>query len=885
MFDKLHKLIAGRLNTKILVCLLGVATVCLSGFIFYDAMLQRQALEDSLLAKGKSNAMNGATAIAHVLEDAIASKRLTEAQVFDREYKPIPGIEPIKYKTAYDAFLDTNIQKIQDRYLEDPDVGFAVAMDVNGYLPTHNARFSKALTGDAKIDLANNRTKRIYTDATAQAGARNTESYLHQIYKRDTGEIMWDISAPIMVNGKHWGAFRTGFSLDRVHAQLAAITWRIVGSSCVLLLVLGISIFLIIRSITRPIGLITACANRLADGDVRLSGIDCSELERISKREDELGHIGRAFKGVAMEVCSVTSEIQQLTQAATNGQLSVRACAEKHPGDFGKIMQGLNETLEAVIEPLNTAAHNLDCIARGETPQKIWEAYPGDFNAIRNSVNTCVDAFEGLVEQVGVVINAAQAGNLSVRADAEKMQGVYRKILCGMNTSMDAMIQPVNEVVRVMGALEKGDLTVRVRGEFKGTFQQLGSAVDHTADKLGETLTEIARASELLAAASTELTSTASTMASNAEGMTRQANTAAAGTEEASVSVKNMAAAVEQISSNVTTVGGASEVVSSHLERVSLAIGQVSGSMQVITGGTQRMNDAVKTVVSAIDGMSASLADVSKNTNQAATVANRAAESAGSTAEVVNKLGQSAQEIGNVVDMIKAIAEQTNLLALNATIEAASAGEAGRGFAVVANEVKELAKQTALATEDIRVQVTGMQDNMRQATGAIDEIVLVIKEINQISTTIALAVNQQTETTHSISGNVGNLARESGDVLRNVVDAAKGSQEITRSIQEAVGKVAEISRNMQQLALGATDVAHGASDAAAGMNIVAHNVASVDVAAKETTLGALSTTEASNELARLAEKLRATVGNFKLSDGGRRDTRNAVIVACADTLD
>ncbi len=108
MFEKLYKLITGRLNTKILVCLLGVATVCLSGFIFYDAMLQRRALEDSLLAKGKSNAMNGAMAIGHVLEDAIDSKRLTEAQVFDREYKPIPGIQPTKYKTAYDGFLDAN---------------------------------------------------------------------------------------------------------------------------------------------------------------------------------------------------------------------------------------------------------------------------------------------------------------------------------------------------------------------------------------------------------------------------------------------------------------------------------------------------------------------------------------------------------------------------------------------------------------------------------------------------------------------------------------------------------------------------------------------------------------------------------------------------------
>ena len=205
-------------------------------------------------------------------------------------------------------------------------------------------------------------------------------------------------------------------------------------------------------------------------------------------------------------------------------------------------------------------------------------------------------------------------------------------------------------------------------------------------------------------------------------------------------------------------------------------------------------------------------------------MASKAAQSANNTAVIVDKLGESAQEIGKVVDMIKGIAAQTNLLALNATIEAASAGEAGKGFAVVANEVKELAKQTASATEDIRAQVAGMQGNTQQAVKAIDEIVQIINEINSISGNIAAAVEEQTATTNEISKNVGDAARGANEVSRNVQQAALGANEVSKNVQEAVKGVNDIAKNINQLAGGANDVARNAGEAAKGMNDVARNV-------------------------------------------------------------
>jgi methyl-accepting chemotaxis protein len=422
--------------------------------------------------------------------------------------------------------------------------------------------------------------------------------------------------------------------------------------------------------------------------------------------------------------------------------------------------------------------------------------------------------------------------------------------------------KPLGQGVGMMEELAQGRLGQRLGMVRKDEIGILARAMDGFAEELTRTMKEIQANANTLASASEELTSTSTAMAGNAEAMTSQAATAAAGTEEASANVKTMAAGVEQISANSNTVASASEQVSSNLRAVAAAVEQTSSNMATISANSETMTGAVNSVASAIEEMSVSLNEVSKNSGQAANVAGRAAKSANATAETVDKLGQSAQEIGKVVDMIKGIAAQTNLLALNATIEAARAGEAGRGFAVVANEVKELAKQTASATEDIRNQVSGMQSNTGDAVKAIEEIVAVINEINSISGTIAAAVEEQTATTNEISKSVGQAARGANEVSRNVQQAAQGTTEVSKNVQEAVKGVTDIARNINELAVGARDVAKNAAEASKGMNDVAKSVVDVSGKAKETTRGAGDTNTAAKELSRLAEKLQAIVAKF-----------------------
>ncbi|MEP3349138.1 MAG: methyl-accepting chemotaxis protein [Marinomonas sp.] len=159
-----------------------------------------------------STAKSCAQDIGQLFETAIENGKLTKDAVFSRDYQPIQQTNPQKYSTAYDAFSDQTFPAIQEAVLDKyEEVMFAGAVDVNGYFPTHNKKFSQPLSGDFEKDLVNNRTKRIFNDPTGSRCGAHTDSFLLQTYKRDTGEILHDLSVPIFVNGEHWGGFRMGF--------------------------------------------------------------------------------------------------------------------------------------------------------------------------------------------------------------------------------------------------------------------------------------------------------------------------------------------------------------------------------------------------------------------------------------------------------------------------------------------------------------------------------------------------------------------------------------------------------------------------------------------------------------------------------------------------
>lgn len=170
-------------------------------------------------------AAGAAAAVGKLFEESIRAGRITEAALFDRHYKPIPNTSPQKHSSQFDAFTDRVLPAIQEALLERmPQLAYAGAVDNNGYFPTHNKKFSQPLTGNYDVDLVNNRTKRIFSDRTGKRCGSNTKSFLLQTYKRDTGEVMHDLSVPIHVNGKHWGGFRVGYRSSHAPAPAVATT-------------------------------------------------------------------------------------------------------------------------------------------------------------------------------------------------------------------------------------------------------------------------------------------------------------------------------------------------------------------------------------------------------------------------------------------------------------------------------------------------------------------------------------------------------------------------------------------------------------------------------------------------------------------------------------
>jgi len=283
-----------KIGVKVAVLVNLVLFIVIAAGSSYLIMQQSQSLENQLLERGRIESLIGAKQVSKILEEAIDNGVFGVKDAFDTNYEPIPGVDPPKFHTLYDFYLDKAILSLEDEFLKDPSVVYAVAVDRNGYLPTHNTRYQQPLTGDPKKDLVGNRTKRMFNDPVGLKAAQNQVEAFQQVYNRDTGEIMWDISTPIIVKGKHWGGFRIGFSLDKTvlaQSKLKLTLIAIMGSVLVISL---IAVFLVVSLVLKPLQELTHVAGELADGKV--------EQKIVPRSRDEIGELADVLERLRLSL-------------------------------------------------------------------------------------------------------------------------------------------------------------------------------------------------------------------------------------------------------------------------------------------------------------------------------------------------------------------------------------------------------------------------------------------------------------------------------------------------------------------------------------------------------------------------------------------------------
>ena len=287
MFNRISVKVAVYVNVLLLIVL------CIGTFFIIKG--QDKSVEAQLFKRGQIEAVLGAKVTSRILEEAIDNGVLSLKDVFDTEYKEIPGFDPPKYHTKYDVYLDKALLEIEDEFLVDESVTAAVAVDINGYLPTHNTHYQKPITWDIETDRLGNHTKRVFNDPIGLKAARNTEVGLLQFYKKGDGEITWDISSPIYVKAKHWGNFRIGFSLVKTQAQKMQLRMTTIMVMGVVFLASCISVFFMVAKALSPLKDLTARAEELAIGEIE-EVIPVSSTDEIGKLADVLERLRISFK-------------------------------------------------------------------------------------------------------------------------------------------------------------------------------------------------------------------------------------------------------------------------------------------------------------------------------------------------------------------------------------------------------------------------------------------------------------------------------------------------------------------------------------------------------------------------------------------------------------
>ena len=449
-------------------------------------------------------------------------------------------------------------------------------------------------------------------------------------------------------------------------------------------------------------------------------------------------------------VNTLVADAGLLSKAAVEGKLATRADAGKHQGDYRKIVQGVNETLDAVIGPLNVAANYVDRISRGDIPARITDTYNGDFNTLKNNLNTCIDAVNSLVADAGMLVKAAVDGKLATRADASKHQGDFRKIVQGVDDTLDAVIGPLNVAARYVDMISKGDVPPQITDTYNGDFNNIKNNLN------------------VLVVAMNDITAAAEEVANG--NLTVELR-------ERSPQDKLMQALAAMVAGLTRTVSDIRAIAG----EVSAASQSISTASIQVSKGASAQAAAAEEASSSMEEMVSNIKQNADNAQQTDKIANKSAKDAQESGKSVLEAVAAMKEIANKISIIEEIARQTNLLALNAAIEAARAGEHGKGFAVVAAEVRKLAERSQKAAGEIN-QLSATTLKVSEKSGEmLDKLVPDIQRTAELVQEITAASKEQDTGAEQINKALQQLEQV-------IQQNASASEEMASTTEELTGQ-------------------------------------------------------------------------------------------------
>ncbi len=559
---------------------------------------------------------------------------------------------------------------------------------------------------------------------------------------------------------KKWGwIIGAGVYFDDIETEYSQIRNNIILVFSIILILLTIFLFYNTQKfISKPIQNIKIAADKISIGDL-------SPVE-LYNTKDELGVLSQAFNNMRSTIDSLIEETNKTSQTAAEGKLDYRSNPAQYSGAYQSLLIGLNNTMDELIRPLNVAAEFIERIAHGDIPPKITETYKGDFNAIKNNLNQCIDAINLLISDSDKIYQAVKVGDMQTKADRNMHQGDFRKVMDGIMNTLDIIGVAFAENIRVISEMEKGNLSVRFEGNFLGAFAMLQNAMNETLEKL-------------------PFKETKQVMSKIAHGdLTVKINGDYRGeSKELKEAINQTIDSLNDIMSNVRNT----------VDEVTRGAMQVSDASTALSQGATEQAASLEEITSSMGEIGSQTRHNAENSNMANALSVEARDSAEKgykemllLNDAMNEISESSKNISKIIKVIDEIAFQTNLLALNAAVEAARAGRHGKGFAVVAEEVRNLAARSATAAKETAELIENSIKTVERGTELTNKTGEALEEIKNSSVKVADIIGEITTSSNE-------QAQGISQINEGLMQIDKVTQTNTASAEQSASAAEELS--------------------------------------------------------------------------------------------